>query len=271
MAEVLHPEWRDANDSTRYPFAASAPLRNRDGAVILDGTFLDAAIYPAGSSGGFYLSRVRAAASLVTLWVGDAGDPALASGSYAPSSGPSEIRLTDPDGRPAGVLVTDPARLAALSAVGGDHRFQPADTPFVASVGFPCPPAGVEAFVLPDGSVLAGEVYLVGGEGVALTADDGETLERPSPCAAAVARRAVSVHAVGDPLFRRLLCEPAGLDPPRFVKRVRFVYGDREFVCEPPDGVVRLFSGHDAAVDTVLRVTARDGALWVGIAGRGSS
>mgnify|MGYP000576662803 CR=1 FL=1 len=250
---ILFPQWRDANRETRYPFADDSRLRNAEGHVIPDGTFADAALYPVGGRPGAYLRLVTVAHDAVTLTVADPTTPVLATGSFPVLAPPAAVRLTDPLGRPAGVLVGEPDRLGVFRAWEvGDHAFLPAETGFAATVYTPTPEAGVRGVLLDDGTLLTGDVFLVGEDGVVLR-EDVTAVDRG--CGAA-AYRTVRVDVVGDPLFRRRLCTPSSLfSTPRVVKALRVVWSDGTFTVTPDArGNVTVAANNAEAVDTVLRV-----------------
>jgi hypothetical protein len=265
---TITPQWRRQGEGTKYPFADGAPLANDEGLVVLEGTFLDAALYPVGAGAGLYLARVDVDHQEVTLWVGSPADPELASGTVPLVAPPDEVALADAHGRPAGVLVSESARLGVFQSWGvGSHAFDPDQTPFAATACFPTPEAGVRGFLLEDGSLLVGDVWLVGDDGVVLR---DETLTVPAACGRpAAAVQAVRVDVVGDPLFRRRLCRPNDLfATPRFVKALRVVGPNRTFTCAPDEfGNIQVAAGNDLAADTVLRIAATPDGMRVSAVG----
>lgn len=257
MAErTLTPEYRAARAETRYPFAAAATLTNAAGDAFLEGTLLDAALYPVGGAAGLYLSAVVVARQAVTLWVGNEGDERLCSGTFAAARPPDVVPLADALGRPAGLLVSEATRLAPLLAwPAGTHAFTRAETEFAASVCVPTPERGVRGLLLDDGTLLTGDVWLVGGEGVVLREDAPGTIR---------------LDVVGDPLFRRRLCGPgAAFAVPRPITTLRFLdpHGAAFDVTPDAQGNVRIAAANAAAHDTVLRVVATEAGLRVGAVG----
>lgn len=265
---VSTQEWRRSNETTHYPFSNRATLTNATGTVILEGALLDAALYPVGAETGLYLSRVEVTHEDVTLWVGVPGEPSLASGTFSLADPDGEVALADPAGRPAGVLVSEPTRLVTFQAMGvGEHEFTPAQTEFCATVHFPTPEVGVRGFVLEDGTVLTGDVWLVGSDGVVLRT---ERVALAGSCAKdADTVDVIRVDVVGDPLFRRRLCADAGLfQTPRPVKAIRVVGPNQTFDVTPDEfGDVKLTVGNNLVSDTVLRVSNGDDGITIGAAG----
>ena len=98
----------------------------------------------------------------VTLTVGDATTPVLARSTFDPLAPPDLLELSDPYGRPAGVLVSDATRLAVFQTWPlQEHRFAATATEFAASCVTPMPAVGVRGFTTPDGTLFTGEVWLV--------------------------------------------------------------------------------------------------------------
>ena len=107
---------------------------------------------------------------------------------------------------------------------------------FAATCVTPMPAAGVRGFTTPDGTLFTGDVWLVGEDGVVVREEDG----------------AVRIDVVGDPLFRRRLCQPVQLfTTPRFVKTINGMRPDAR-------GDFKITAGRALAADTVLRVYTDD-------------
>jgi hypothetical protein len=222
MTHIRHPEWRDSHDPTNYPFEDDALLTNAAGITIDPSTFLDAALYPVGGTGQYYLSKLVITNTTTTVYVGDETNTQLASASFQSNAVPDSLRLVDTYGRAAGLLVSEAVRLTQLKSLGvGTHTFSSSQTPFVASVCIPMPGIGVQGLLLDDGSVVSGDVWLVGDGGIVLSSSQVtvggycETAQRTFT--------AVRVDAVGDPLFRRALCaSPAQFQTSQFIERICF-------------------------------------------------
>lgn len=262
MNQVRFPEFRAELGPTGYPFSPLATLTNAAGDVIPDGVFLDASLYPVGGREGSYLSAVVVAADEVTLVFGDAGTSARASGKFSRTDPPPEVALYDTAGRPAGVLVSEPARLAAFRGwAEGAHKFDARSAPLVASVCRPVPDSGVTGFSA-GGVAVSGEVWLVGEDGVVLSTSPAD-----DPVSGPVT--AVRVDVAGDPLYRRRLCDAGDVfAAPRFVTSIRVVSGPQVFYLRPDEfGDVKLTSHGGAASDTVLRVRTTQAGLVFEAAG----
>jgi len=268
---VLYPQWRKQNETTKYPFGDDSTLINDAGFAVIEGTFLDAALYPIGGGVGLYISSVTVDHQSVTVIIGDLDNPAIASATFPLINPPNLVSLVDGFGRPAGVLVSETARLGIFQSWSiGTQEFLATETGFAATVCFPTPETGVRGFQLPDGTVMTGDVWIVGEDGVVLTE---ETVALPPVCGVTGSARVIRVDIVGDPLFRRRLCTPHSLfKTPRFIQKVRVVAKNTQFICGPDaNGELKMTVINDLAPDTVLRVRAVDGGMIIEAVGSPSS
>jgi hypothetical protein len=248
---ILFPEFRGENLDSRYPFADSATLLSRDKIALDPAMLIDAIVYPIGMGARGYLSALAVANRLVTIWVGDPANPHRASGSFDPLAPPALIALADGYGRPAGLLVADPVLLASAQAWGpGTHTFDVGATEFAASCTIPTPEPGVRGLVAAQGILLAGDVWIVGEDGVAVTLDESDG--------------SIRVDVVGDPLFARRLCGSATspFAAPRFVRTINGVPPG-------PDGDFQIAVATASAADTVLRIVPEPpDTLRIGLVGK---
>jgi hypothetical protein len=271
MAErILHPEWRDENETTKYPFGSNASLTNGTD-VILEGIFLDAILYPIGGSVRLFMPLVTVAHNQVTLSIGDDVNGILATGSFDLVSPPDRVTFQDAFGRPAGVLVSEPNRLAIFQSWAiGEHSFGQSDTEFAATVVVPTPEIGLRGVQLEDGSLFTGEIWMVGDDGIVLQAED---LQVPSPVCGdpAIDVAVIRVDAIGDPLFRRRLCTDDNLFvTPRFVKTITIDDGRQRVRCGPDEaGDFKLTVNNDLAEDTVLRIRPTEAGIVIEAEGSG--
>jgi hypothetical protein len=268
VERILFPEWRDSNDTTRYPFSEQATLLNEEGTLLLEGTFLDAILYPIGGGAGLYITSAVIDHENVTLYIGNLTQPTLCSGTFPLLDAPDLIELVDAFGRPAGVLVSETIRLAIFQSWGtGTHEFSRTQTEFAATVCVPTPEIGVRGIQLDSGEVVVGDVWLVGDDGVVFRVED---LEVPATCErAAHTIKVIRMDVVGDPLFRRRLCEGSELfDVPKFIKTIRVVGPDGTFECTPDShGNLQITANNDLATDTVLRITNKPEGVTIGTVG----
>jgi len=245
---ILHPEFRNEQLDSRYPFADTATLRSRDKIEIAPDTFLDASIHPIGGGPRAYISSLEVTNRLATIWVGDPTDARRASCAFDPLSPPSLLALIDVLGRPAGMFVADPLRLASAQAwPTGVHTFDVGAAEFAASVTIPTPEEGVRGLTTDHGGLFTGDAWLVGDGGIVVSEEDGH----------------IRVDVVGDPLFARRLCSPHGMyTTPRFVRTINGVPPG-------PDGDFQLIVATVSASDTVLRIVPEPpDTLRIGLVGK---
>lgn len=151
------PGWRNQNALRAYPFSAYVDCVDTTGRQLPVGTFVDAALYPMSDQRPWLQSVSFAERTLIVA----AGDLRY-EGAWA--SGDTEVWLTE-DGAPyrsAGVLVFGPE----AAALDGDFVFSQGHSEFEAAVSIPLVQPGVRGFLLPDGSVVTGDVVFAGDDGV---------------------------------------------------------------------------------------------------------
>lgn len=227
MSELRYPQWRNENDRGKYPFAMSASLTN--GTVILpENLFADARVYPIGGNQDQYLSKITKTDTEIVFYVSDTDSGELAVGTYT-IAGPSVrgcIQLQDLYGRAAGVFVTDANRLLPLLGwVSGDYEFTIDQTAFVCGVITPMPRAiGLRGIRVDDTSYesVTNDVYIMGGRGIVLE------------CAREGTDIVITVNAVGEPLYKQILCGGSGFLNPCRVKTINYlkpdIYGNFQIV-----------------------------------------
>jgi hypothetical protein len=192
MAIRFH-DWRDTNARRKYPFADYVPAAS-DELTIPDELFVDGRLYPIGGNEQLYLSRITKDANALTFAIRATGTDELATASFSlddiPSTG--EVAFFDEYSRPAGILISSETALQTFSGIDvGVYEFLLSQTEFAAAVNTPQPAAGVRGFVLPDGDMVTGNVWLVGEDGVVLRRDSDNALR---------------VDVIGDPYAARKLC-----------------------------------------------------------------
>ena len=192
MNNNLFQDWRDEQRKVRYPFADTASLTN--GVVtFLDSLFVDGRLYPIGGGPRLYISEVKREVDVVTLTLRSEASEDLATTSFQIASPPSNgvLAFTDQYDRPAGVLVSTALELAIFGAIDqGTYTFTIGQTELAAAVIVPMPDAGVRGIITADGDIVAGDVWLVGENGVVLREEDG----------------ALRIDIVGDAFAKRAIC-----------------------------------------------------------------
>jgi hypothetical protein len=245
---IIFPEFRDEQEFSRYPFADSATLLSNTGQRIPPETFIDATVYPIGSRERVSISTITIRSRLVTIALSDPSGAVLCSGSFDPLDPPNLIALADRYGRAAGLLLSEPLRLAIFATWGvGSHTFGTGAAEFAASVSIPTPEIGVRGLLTEAGDLLTGDIWFVGDNGVVIR-EDGD--------------RIIRIDIVGDPLFVRRVCAPEDLfTAPRFIKTINNC---------PPDeyGNFVLTVGDHFAADTIIRIYPVDNGLRIEAVGK---
>lgn len=261
MAKVTGRQWRDEQDASNYPFEDGATLLNDAGVTLPPGLFLDAILYPVDIGSRPRLSQLVVTNSTVTVVIGDSYTDELCSGTVDLLSIGDLIPLRDAAGRDSGVLVSDSLRLSSLqSLVNGTHEFTAEQAGFVPSVVAAAPPTGVQGLRLPDGTIITGEVWLVGGEGIIF--DVADTVD------GGAAATLIRAHAVGDPLFKKTACAEETYETPRFLRRLVVQKGPLSHYLGPNDfGDIPITVGSNLVTDTVLRVEGIAGGARVSVVG----
>lgn len=258
MTRITHPEWRDQNENTPYPFADNATLVDQEGNEIPIGTFLDASIYPVGSSGVMHLSKISVSQDVATLWIGDAATETLCYGEVSLVQPDDLVTLFDAYDRPAGVLVSESLRLAVFQGwTQGEHLFDSDAAEFVPRVCHSRPEVGLTGILLDDGSLMTGDIWIVGDDGIIVREDEVEVRDGCDT----VTRRVIRIDVVGDPLFKRRLCASEDLfTVPKFIQSIIFRRGCDDFEVTPDEnGNINVMIGTNLAEDNVMRLRTFSG------------
>ena len=243
-------EWRTSNKhGGKFPFSMNATLTNGD-VTLPASAFIDMRLHAINGQVRQYVSQVQRTDTQYIITFSDSDDT-LASATFNIVDMPTltRIDIVDTAGRPAGVIVTSPQRISAISAIPiGTHVFTDDQTEIDAVVVTPLPQTGVRSMVTPAGDVCFGDVWLVGGTGVVLETQDSDK---------------IVVNITGDVLFKRQQCESTGFDVPCFIKTINGQppdeYGDFKIkICglESSDTVLRIVPG-----DSGLTITAVGGRI----------
>ena len=267
---ILYPEWREQNETTKFPFSVEATLRNNAGKFFLEGTFLDAHLYPLGAVDSLYIKQITVSQENIEIIIADK-DKEVCSGNLPTNSETGNITLTDKYGRPAGVLISDPIRLAIFSTWGnGNHLFTASQTLFATVCCTPLPAVGVRGFRLQDGSLWTGDTWLVGEDGVVFSV---EQQSKATACDPEAVEEVIRVDVVGDPLFRRKLCVPQSLfNSPNPVRYVSIRKDGVEIaLCQPEDGVFSILRNNLEASASVLRINSTNEGLHISVVGESAT
>jgi hypothetical protein len=269
VTQLRPAEWRDAHANNRFPFSDKATLVADTGEFLSDGIFLDAAIHIPGATGRLRLSQITVRAGTVTIAVGDEQQPVRATGTFTQLSDDSHVALYDAYDRAVGTLVSTPELLQTFQAwTEGVRLFTVDATEFAASCCFAMPEVGFRGFLLDDGGVFTGDIFIVGENGIVLTHEtyqqqvvDGADLVEQS-------FESIRVDVVGDPLFRRASCRGDAFPLPRYVRRIVVKHGCHEIVVLPSTGTdLKLQTGRRYVEDPAIRIQSGDGDVQIELLG----
>jgi hypothetical protein len=249
VSGIRHPELISSLESTKYPFIPTATLTNGKDSL-LEGTFLDAHIYAVDGTGRYYISQVVVDSSKFTVTIGDSVKADRLTGVISLPITKSAVRLVDEYGRPGGLLVSEPTRLAVMAAWGlGVHKFELSHTEFCVTCQMPVPEHGISGFRLPNGEIVTGKVWFMGQDGVVLSV--AETTDKYGQVV-----EMLRVDVIGDPLYLQKLCDPNALfEPVNPIRTIRVVSSGFVYECSPGEqGNFNIQMNDALASDAALRV-----------------
>jgi len=242
MPRLIHPQYREDNGESKYPFSDTTSLAAGDGVVLDRGLIIDAVLHLPGATTPTSLVSVRTSATELTFTV-RAGLVTASATVTLPDPDPY-ITLTTPAGQPAGLLLADADLLATLQGwSSGLHEFS---AEFALSTCVLGAELGVTGLKAPSGSPLTNDVWLVGEDGVILSAEDGK----------------IRVDVVGEPLVRRRLCDTA--TTLQSVRYLRTINGEAADTYQN----MSLIIGRADTLTPALRVAYENGEIVLSIAGR---
>ena len=244
MTQIIHPSYRD-DARGPFPFEDRATLTSSDGYIIDQELLVDAMLYPPLNSDPLYLSAVVISETAVRFEVSSIYTPGLVcSGSAEFDAAVAE--MFDPAGRQSGLLLIDADRLAQFRTWPlGEHTFPVAAATFAVTCVSPERRLGVTGVADTAGVATWGDVWLVGERGVTLTVNDG----------------VIYVHAVGDPLWRRRICDgSSAFAASKFLKTINDI---------PPDefGAWTLGVGTKLNRKTAVRINVDGAVIVLSVAG----
>jgi hypothetical protein len=275
--ETRYPEWYQQHGQTFYPFEDSATFSSAEGKSLPYQLFLDARFTILGSQPGIYLSSVEVTPNDVIFSLSDGRNDLIATSSVPSNSSADKLVFTDTRGRQVGLFVVSAGTAAAFKSWGtGLYQFESIATGLAASTYMVLPEAVVSGFALDSGEFVSGDAVLVGGDGVVLQVED---LELDDLCGDLINTqfKVITVHIVGDPLFKRRLCEgPELFATPNYLKQICFsvpgIQDDPEYAdtapqlicCGPGEfGHIKIMSGQTDHDFDILRIrSTQDGILF---------
>lgn len=191
MADYV--EWRNKNYYRGYPVADDASWTATNGSVIPQEVFLDALLTPIDPEGVIYVSAINLSDNRVEV----SDDNGMFA--WAPVTEEDSLYFQDQYGRKLGVLVVS----EAFRDLGGNLSFESHALPLDSAAIVPQLQNCVRGVQLPDGSVVTGDVQIVGVDGMVVEHD--------------VANNALVFSAVGIPV------DPPCVELPEPIKCIEVV------------------------------------------------
>lgn len=243
MPRIINPQYRDDNGASRYPFADTTSLVATDAVAISPDLFVDAMLHIPAADTVARISAIRTSATEISVTV--TAGPQTATATVSLPDPTPYLQLLTPDGKPAGLLLADADILATLQGwPSGLHTFS---AEFVASVCLLGADLGVTGLQAASGAPLTNDVWLVGEDGIILSADDNDVIR---------------VDIVGEPLINRRLCDTTpGFQARRFLRTINEQIPDQY-------QDMRLVIGRANTLRPALRIGYENGEIVLSIAGR---
>lgn len=248
---IIFPQFRDEQSDSRYPFVDKATLLSFENSLDIGrDTFIDAAIYAIGGYARAYISSITVSPIEIVITIGDENNKTRATARWAPNNPPENgvLDVLDSYGRPAGMLLSTPLNLARFAAwPARTHTFKLAAAEFVNTCVIPAREPGVRGLLAADGTLLTGDVWLIGDRGVVVRYEE---------------EGIIRIDVVGSPLFVRELCDNLNkFTPKTYVKTINNCPADEY------GNFTLTATGHYAS-DTVLRIYPSEGNIRIDTLGK---
>lgn len=222
MPDINYQDFEPQFENTKYPFSDTATLTDIEGTfTIPESLLIDASLYLPGASKDLYISEIDIGLEFTRITISEENGSLTAQAVITSDLDTDVIPVTDGRGCMVGCLVSDSSRLSFLrSKDTGTYTFSPNGTRFAARCVFPDSGAGVSGIQSGD-SVLFGDVWLIGGDGVYLTVEDNT----------------IRVDIAGDPLYSLACCDTSSSEykTPNYLRTINGLKPDMygNFIIQP--------------------------------------
>lgn len=182
--KIFGPTYQDSLRGLQYPFAVAGPVRAEDGTVLDADVITDAALFVRAGTEKVLLYEIIVVQGVsATMTFADAAGTPVGAAAVTPvDAGRVDIAL---NGLNTGFMAFDATAMRGLlNWTSGTYVFRVELVPHVLVFSDPAWRRGI---VLPDGTVLTGEIWLVGADGIQLAPTAG----------------GFAIHAYGDPYAGR--------------------------------------------------------------------
>jgi len=170
MAAILLGEYRNKNEGRHYPFADAGTLEDSNAVALPVDFLLDAFLYPMDLEGELYISSIDLTEQIIYL-SDTVGNDVKGYAVYATGDTSASVIEYEAYDRQIGVLVFGDGANAIFQ---GEliRTFSAAATLFAPTAYTALNQVGVRGFLLPDGTLITGEVEFEGANGIAITTTD---------------------------------------------------------------------------------------------------
>jgi hypothetical protein len=160
---IVNRQYRDNLQLTRYPFQGTEPLITTSGAQVPDQLFLDLAIMVTEETVAVALTQIVVASATAIASFSDNNGTVVAIANLSTVDGQGQVVLMKGSLQVGYALVS----LNAVTIVNGwPAGTYTLDAPILSHLLVISDPAWLAGYLLPDGTVLTGDVYLVADHGL---------------------------------------------------------------------------------------------------------
>lgn len=164
MPEVINIEYRNQNSLRRYPFEDEATMLDTTGVALPIDFLVDAFMYPIDLKGRVYISSIDLGAGRIHFTdTGTRKECGFAD--FTNASTTAEIYDNETFMRQIGLLVFGDG-IAGVFQGYGVRTFTVSGTAFCPTTYIPMTQIGVRAIILPDGTIMTGDVVIEGQNGI---------------------------------------------------------------------------------------------------------
>ena len=160
---AIFQEWASQNARRNYPFADNCTLQDDQGGQLPVDFLVDASLYPFDLEGFPYLSSIQGATRTL-VWSDSVTGQTVGKANWQEGSVASQVYDVSGYSRPIGTLVFGDG-LAAIES-NATRTFQPTATALTPTAFVPLNQVGVRGIILPDGTLVTGNVTFEGQDGV---------------------------------------------------------------------------------------------------------
>jgi hypothetical protein len=167
--EAAYQEWQSSNKDRAHPFSESVTTISVSGIELPNDVFTDGFFYPINLVGNLYIAEINYTANTITI--ADTEDGSI-KGTSSNTFGTGKHEFYDDLGRYVGCLIEGPG----AANLGADLLFDASRGLLASAVVYAQNQQGVRGLKLTDGTILTGEVTLIGTDGIVLSTNNDGTI-----------------------------------------------------------------------------------------------